>query len=330
MMKAIVHTRYGPPEVLQLLEVARPTHKDREILIRVHATTVNRSDCGFRAASPFVSRFFSGLTRPRRHISGTEFAGEVESVGREVTAFKVGDKVFGRAQDEAPGAHAEYLCMPEDGAVGHMPGNVTFAQAAAICDGAMLAGMFLRLVDFDRHPRVLINGASGSIGSAAVQLAKVKGAHVTAVCKTEAIDIVRSLGADHIIDYTKEDFTTLDQTFDVVYDAVGKTSLTRCRRLLRDGGVYCSADLGPMLQNPLEALRTRLFGGRIRVYFPIPKYQKWEVDYLGDLVETGRYLPVIDRTYPLDRIVEASRYVETCEKIGNVVILVTQTQGASH
>mgnify|MGYP001573177342 CR=1 FL=1 len=327
-MRAAVHTRFGPPEVLRVMDVEKPVPRDNEILIKVHASTVNRSDCGFRSASPWIVRLFAGLSKPRRPISGTEFAGEIEQIGRGVTLFKVGDAVFGRAQDETPGSHAQYMCMPQDGAVAHKPRNLTFAEAAVICDGAMLAGMWIRRVDFNRHKKVLVNGASGAIGSACLQLAKVHKAHVTAVCKTEAIDIVRSLGADRVIDYKKEDFTTLDESFDVVFDAVGKSSLTRCRHLIRSGGIYVSSELGPMLQNPIQALRTALFGGKIKVYFPIPRYRKEEVVYLKGLVESGRFRPVIDRTYPLDQIVQATRFVETGEKIGNVVILVTQNQPA--
>ena len=226
-MKAVRHTTYGLPEVLRICEVPCPVPRGNEILIRIRASTVNRSDGASRAADPFLMRFVNGLLKPSQQASGTEFAGDVERVGPQVTRFKAGDAVFGRAQDETPGTHAEFFCMPESGPVAHKPAAMPYEHAAAICDGAMLAGIYIRLINVDRQRRVLINGASGSIGSAAVQLAKIRGAEVTAVCKTESIDIVRSLGADRVIDYKVEDFTKLDARFDVVFDAVGKSTLAR-------------------------------------------------------------------------------------------------------
>ena len=322
-MRAAVHERYGPPSVMRIAEVARPEPGPRDLLVKVHASTMNRSDCGFRAAKPFIVRPFSGLLRPRHPVSGTEFSGVVAAIGREVTEFAEGDAVFGRLQDERPGAHAEYLLIPASGAVAHKPSNLSHEQAAAICDGAMMAAMYLRQVDLARHPRILVNGASGAIGSAAVQLAKARGALVTAVCKTESIEIVRALGADRIVDYRREDFTATDAVHDIVLDVVPTSSFGRCRRLLREGGYYLSAELGPWCQNPLLALWTPLARSRVQVRFPIPFYRKWEASALKDLAEAGRFTPVIDRVYPLDEIVAAAEYVETGEKIGNVVISVT-------
>ncbi|MCH9681130.1 MAG: NAD(P)-dependent alcohol dehydrogenase [Deltaproteobacteria bacterium] len=321
-MKAVVHTRYGPPDVLQLADVERPVPRADQVRIRIHATTVNRTDCAFRAGKPAPVRLFAGLRSPNNPIPGTEFAGVIDAVGRAVQSFAVGDRVFGRTSDERPGAHAEYLCVDEAAAVVHQPEGLSHVEAAALCDGVMLANAYLRLIDFDRMPRIVINGASGSIGSAGVQLAKARGAEVTAVCKTDAITRVKALGADHIIDYTQEDFTATDTIFDVVFDAVGKSSLRRCKRLLREGGIYVSTELGFLAQNPLLALRTWLFGGRIKVYFPLPKYGKAEAMYAKQLVERGQYQPLLDRTYRLDEIVDAHEYVETEGKVGNVVITV--------
>lgn len=321
-MRAVVHETYGPPSVLHIAEIPAPEPGENEILVRVHASTVNRSDCGFRAADPFIVRFFSGLWRPRRPVTGTEFSGDVVAVGKGVTQFKPGDAVFGRAQDETMGAHAAYLCIGQNEAVGLKPGNLTYIEAAAVCDGAMLADTYLKLVDFRRQSRILVYGASGSIGSAAVQLAKARDAHVTAVCGTDALDVVTALGADRVVDYEREDFTAIGETFDTVFDAVGKTSLGECRALLRAGGTFFATDLGPHWENPVLAIKTALFGGRIKVHFPIPHYRKDDVLRYKALVEAGKFHPVIDRVYPLEEIVAANEYVETGRKIGNVVIVV--------
>jgi NADPH:quinone reductase-like Zn-dependent oxidoreductase len=238
------------------------------VLVRVHVTTVNRTDCGFRAAKPFVVRFFSGLISPRMTVLGTEFAGVVEAVGRGVTSFEVGDDVFGFSEGRF-GAHAEYLSIPEDGSLATMPANVTYEEAAPSTEGSHYALSLIRKAKIRSGQAVLVNGATGAIGSAAVQLLKSGGAIVTAVCDTENVELVRGLGADRVIDYTAEDFTKDDQTYDVVLDAVGKSSFGRCKRLLRPGGIYLSTDLGPLSLNPILALITPLFGGRT-VMFPIP------------------------------------------------------------
>jgi NADPH:quinone reductase-like Zn-dependent oxidoreductase len=320
-MRAIVYETYGPPEVLHLAEVEMPTPKDDEVRIKVHATTVNRTDTGFRNPEYVVVRFVGGVFRPRRKILGSELAGEVEAVGKSVTRFRVGDRVFG-LNTLRFGAHAEYLCVSERGSIAAMPSNFSFAQAAAVCDGMMLANTYMKRIDFAKAKRILVNGATGSIGSAAVQLAKIHGAQVTATCKTAAIDLVKSLGADQVIDYTKEDFTKLDRTFDVVLDSVGRSTFSQCRRLLSPGGIYFSSELGPYWQNPLLALIAPLVPGK-KVGFPIPTDNQNDIVYFKELIEEGKYQAVIDRTYPLERIVEATRYVETGEKIGNVVITVS-------
>ena len=317
-MKAVVHTKYGPPDVLRLMEVERPVPKDDEVLIRVHATTVNRTDCGFLRGEPFIVRLFSGLLRPKATILGSELAGEVEAAGKDVTSFRQGDQVFGLT-DLHFGAHAEYVCLPEDAPIATKPANMDYEEAAAVCDGAMLAIAFIRRTDPGEGRRILVNGASGSIGSAAVQLAKYYGAEVTAVCNTRNLELVRSLGADAVIDYTSEDFTRCGQKFDAVFDAVGKSSFRKCSKLLNKGGVYLSSDLGFLAQNPLLSLWTPGIGGK-RIKFPIPKVNKKDVCFFKELVEAGKYKAVIDRRLPLERIVEAYRYVETGQKTGNVVI----------
>jgi NADPH:quinone reductase-like Zn-dependent oxidoreductase len=317
-MKAAVHTSYGPPDVVRISEVEKPTARDNEVLVKVHATTVNRTDCGLRAAKPFVNRFFTGLIRPRMTVLGNEFAGEVEAVGSGVRSFEVGDRVFG-FNGASFGAHAEYLAVPEDGSVATMPANVTFEEAAASTEGSHYALGFIRKARIRSGQDVLVNGATGAIGSAAVQLLKSLGAAVTAVCDTENVELVRGLGADRVIDYTVADFTKDEQTYEVVLDAVGKSSFGRCRRLLKPRGIYLSSDLGPLSQNPILALTTPLLGGR-KVMFPIPRDDQEMVRYFKELIGSGEFKPLIDRRYPLDQIVEAYRYVETGRKIGSVVI----------
>jgi NADPH:quinone reductase-like Zn-dependent oxidoreductase len=317
-MRAVVHDRYGPPEVLRLEEVERPVSKDDEILVRIHATTVTRTDCGLRSAEYFISRFFTGLVRPKRRILGSEFAGEVAAVGSAVTEFDVGDDVFGVT---GSGAHAEYVCVPESGAVAQKPAGMPFEQAAAVCDGAALALACLRNAELRSGRSILVYGASGSVGTAAIQLARHFGAQVTAVCNTENLELVKSLGADEVVDYTRADFTDNGKTYDVVFDAVGKHSFRRARGSLEPGGIYAETDLGFMWHVPLLALATRRIGDK-RVILGITKYTKADVLFLKELIEAGEYRAVIDRTYPLEDVVEASRYVETGQKTGNVVLTV--------
>lgn len=319
-MRAVVYDRYGPPEVLRLAQMPRPSPRDDEVLVRVAATTVNRTDCGFRNPRPFFVRLFSGLVRPRRQILGSEFAGAVEAVGAAVTQFSPGDRVFGVNADRF-GAHAEFVCVPERAPLATLPPGISFDEGAAVCDGMILALTCLRWARLERGQRILIHGASGSIGTAAVQLAKHIGAEVTAVCSTGGMEAVRSLGADHVIDSTRRDFTAIGETFDVVFDAVGKTSFRRCRHLVKTGGVFVETDLGFMWQNPILSLLTWRIAPK-RVLMPLPRYRKREVLLLKELLEAGRYRAVIDRRYRLDEVVEATRYVETERKIGNVVLMV--------
>jgi NADPH:quinone reductase-like Zn-dependent oxidoreductase len=315
-MKAVVFDRYGPPEVLRVEEVERPVPKDDELLVKVHATTVNRSDCGFRGAEPFFSRVFTGLLRPKYRTPGMEFSGEVVEIGAAVTEFAVGDEVFGV---RGTGANAEYLTIRETRGIAHKPSGLSWEEAAAVSDGACIALACLRRGNIQEGARVLVYGASGSIGTAGVQIAKSLGAHVTAVCDTERVELVRSLGADEVVDYTKADFTQNGETYDVIFDAVGKHSFRRCRRSLRKGGVYVETDLGFMWHVPPLALATRWIGDK-KVTLPLPGYSKADVLYIKDLLESGRYRAVIDRTYALDDVVQATRYVETGQKTGNVVL----------
>ena len=320
-MKAAVYRRYGPPDVVRIAEVDRPTAGPHEVLIKVRAATVNRTDCGFRAAHPWIVRFFSGLTKPKATILGCEFAGEVEAVGADVRAFEPGDRVFGFSEDQF-GAHAEYLTMPWDGAIATIPADLSFEDAAPSTEGSHYALSLITKAKIGSGHRVLVNGGTGAIGSAAIQLLKELGATVTAVADTQHLDLARGLGADRVIDRTVEDFTRDDHTYDVVLDAVGKSSFGRGKRLLEPRGIYVSTDLGPLSENPFLALVTPLLG-RKRVMFPIPpKHSQQEVQRIKKLIEAGAFRPVVDRQYPLDRIVDAYRYVETGRKIGNVVITV--------
>jgi NADPH:quinone reductase-like Zn-dependent oxidoreductase len=319
-MKAAVHTRYGPPDVVRIVDVPTPTANDHEVLIKVHATTVNRTDCGFRGAKPFFIRVLTGVVRPRVTILGNEFAGQVEALGPAVTSFAVGDRVFGY-DDTTCGAHAQYLTIREDASLARIPANLTYAEAAPAAEGSHYALANIEKAKMRAGQHVLVNGATGAIGSAAVQLLASRGVHVTAVCDTAHLDLVRGLGAERVIDRTAEDFTHDEQTYDAVFDAVGKSSFGRCRRLLDPGGVYLSTDLGPYGQNPFLALVTPLLPGK-SVVFGFPRHDQAMMNDFKDLMESGLFRPVIDRSYPLAEIVEAYRYVETGEKVGNVVITV--------
>ena len=326
-MRAVVHDRYGPPEVLRLAEVERPLPQEDEVLVRVRASTVNRLDCATREANRrgglllhTLSRFIFGLRRPKRRILGTEFAGEVEAAGAAVTEFALGDAVFGLTGLRF-GTHAEFITIRESALIARKPTTTSFEEAAAVCDGGLNALWCLRRANLRKGQTVLIYGASGAIGTAAVQLAKAFGAEVTAVCNTKNLELVRSIGADRAIDYTKEDFTKTGLTYDVVFDAVGKHSFARSKDSLKRGGSYLATD---GLRNLILAQWTSRFGDK-KVMFSIPpRYTKADVLFLKELIEAGRYRPVIDRSYPLEAVVDATRYVETEQKTGNVVLTVSQ------
>ena len=313
-MRAVVHDRYGPPEVLRVAEVESPEPADDEVLVRVHATTVTRTDCHMRAAKPFLWRFMLGLRRPKAKVLGIEFAGEVEAVGSAVTKFRAGDRVFGLRN----GAHAEYVCVGEERLLAHMPGHMTFEEAAGVCDGFYQGLLHLSHAGVGQGTRLAVYGASGSCGTAAVQLGKHHfGAHVTAVCNTKNLELVRLLGADDVVDYLEEDFTKKGQKFDVVLDAVGKHSYFRSRRALAPHGQFVATD---RLYNIPLAILTRFAGKKVVFAFERPKRE--DILLLKELLEAGKYRPVIDRTYPLEDVVEATKYVDTFQKVGNVVLTV--------
>lgn len=320
-MKAVVCERYGPPDVLQLKEVEKPAPKDNEILIRTHVATVTSGDWRVRsldvpAGFRLIMRLVFGFSRPKQPILGTELSGVIESVGRNVGRFTPGDRVFAFS-DAAMGCYAEYKCMPEDGAVVQMPANLSFEEAAAMPFGGTTALHFLRRAKLRGGEKVLINGASGGVGTAAVQLAKHFGAHVTGVCSSTNVDVVRSLGADRIIDYTKEDFTQNGETYDVIVDTVGKTPFTRCRASLNEGGrlLLVLAGLPEMLLAPWASMMTSK-----KIIVGTAAGTAKDLRFLADLAEKGQFRPVIDRRYPVEQIVEAHRYVDTGRKKGNVVV----------
>lgn len=316
-MKAAINTRYGSPDVVAIGQAPKPVPNAGEVLIRVHATTVTRTDCGVLRAKPFIVRFFVGLRRPKHTILGMDFAGTIEAVGAGVTAFKPGERVFGMSPEDS-GAHAEYLCMPETGEIATMPAGIGFDEAV-VCEGAWYADTNLRRFGVAPGHKILIYGASGAIGTAALQLAKSYGAEVTAVVATQHLDLVKSLGADRAVDYTAEDFTRIGESFDFVFDAVGKTSYFACRRLLKPGGTFAATDLGPWCQNPLLAIWSWITRSN-RVVFPLPKSSGAFVGFLKERMDAGEFRAVIDRRYPLEEIADAYRYVETGQKTGIVVI----------
>jgi NADPH:quinone reductase-like Zn-dependent oxidoreductase len=329
-MKAVVYDTYGPPEVLRLTEVERPVPKDDEVLVKVHATTVNRSDVHTREANrrsglgmSLLSRMVSGLRRPRQPILGSEFAGEVVAAGAAVKEFAVGDCVFGTTKLRF-GAHAEFMCVRENARMAHMPAGLSFEQAAPICDGALNALMCLTEADLRPGRRILIYGASGAIGTAGVQLARHFDADVTAVCGTKNLELVKSLGADRVIDYTQEDFTKNGQTYHVIFDAVGKHSFKRSRESLEPGGMYLPTD---GFENLILALWPSRAGDKRVVFQMPPRQTKQDVLFLKGLVEAGKFRAVIDRCYPLEDVIEATRYVETEQKTGNVVLTVDGKKG---
>lgn len=315
-MKAIVYTKYGAPEVLQLKEVEKPLPKDNEVLIKVKATAVNSGDWRIRRADPFAVRFIFGLMKPKFNILGTVFSGEVESVGKNVTRFKIGDKVFGHT-DMRFGAYAEYICQPESGTLALKPGNLTDTEAAVIPFGGTTAYHFIKKAAIQPGQKVLVYGASGAVGSTAVQLAKYFGAEVTGVCSTSNMELVKSLGADKVIDYTKEDFTKSGGKYDVIIDTVNKISFSGAVKMLNKNGqlILSAAGMPQMLKGFWTSTTTSK-----KVLTGVISHSAEVIDFLKKLIEIGKLKPVIDRTYPLAQMAEAHAYVEKGHKKGNVAI----------
>ena len=321
-MRAVVRTKYGPPDVLELREVTRPVARDNQVLVQVHATTVTVGDRRLRGADPPILRFQYGLIRPKVRILGMEVAGEIESVGKDVSRFREGDQVFGVnivGGVYMGGTYAEYLCLSEDDSVATMPANMTYQEAAAVPDGAIAALQCLRKANVRGGQQVLIYGASGSIGTFAVQLAKYFGAHVTGVCSTTNVQLVKSLGADDVIDYAKEDFAKSGRTYDVILDVVAKNSFSNCRRSLKERGIYLRTM--PTLPLLLQMLWTSKIGSK-KATMRTESHSLKNLFFVRELVEAGEIKPAIDRRYPLEQIAEAHRYVDKGHKKGSVVITV--------
>ena len=316
-MKAVVRDRYGPPEVLRIEEIERPVQKADEILVHVRASTVSQTDTHMRAPDPVLWRLILGWRRPRRRVLGVEFAGEVEAVGDAVSEFKVGDAVFGQPSSWF-GTHQELICTRASAPIAHKPSGMSFEEAAAVCDGAAQAFSALRAAEAGPGRRIVIYGASGSLGTAAVQLAKHFGARVTAVCGTAHVELVRSLGPDEVVDYRQDDFTKGRQPYDAIIDAVGKYSFRRGRPALKPGGVFVATDGLGILVWPLA---TRLFGSK-RFRIAASRRNKPDVLLLKQLIEAGEFRAVVDRQYPMAEVVEAHRYVEAWHKAGNVVLTI--------
>jgi NADPH:quinone reductase-like Zn-dependent oxidoreductase len=318
-MKAIIYTKYGPPEVLQLKDVEKPSPKDNEILIKVKATAVNTGDLRLRKADPFAVRFFFGLTKPKKNILGVVLSGEIEAIGAAVKLFKVGDEVFGTT-GMSFGAYAAYTCLPENGTLALKPNNITHNEAAVIPFGGTTALYFIKKANIQSGQKVLINGASGAVGTAAIQLAKYFGAHVTGVCSTTNIEMVRSLGADEVIDYTKADFTKNGETYDVIFDTVDKISFSNSLKSLNKNGILILGASG--LSGMLQGLWTSMTSGK-KVITGMISEKAADIIFLKELVENGKLKPVIDRTYSLEQVAEAHAYVEKGHKKGNVAITLT-------
>lgn len=323
-MKAVICTRYGSPEVLQLCEVDKPIPRDNEVLIKIHATTVSSADGIMRKSESFVSRVILGFSKPRKkyRIMGLELAGEIEAIGRTVERFKQGDKIFGFTGFN-PGTYAEFKCMSEKGSLALKPSNISFEEAASIVDGASTAHFFLKdKANIQEGQKILIIGASGSIGIFAVQLAKIFGAEVTGICSSSSLNLVKSLGADKVIDYTKEDFATAGKKYDIIFDTAGKSSFRHSKSSLTKNGLYL-VTTGAIIKNYLLTFYTRI-ASRKKFIFAMSVEKNEALKFIKELIEDGKLRTVIDKTYSLEQIVEAHRYLESGNKKGNIVITVAQ------
>ncbi len=318
-MKGIVYTKYGSPGVLELKEIKKPTPKDNEVLIKIYATTVTAADCLMRRGDTIVSRLFLGLQKPRKKILGTELSGEIEKAGKDVKRFKKGDQVYGFS-GFGLGAYAEYNCMPENGSLVLKPDNMNYSEAAAVVDGASTAFFFLKeKANIRNGQKILIIGASGSIGTFSVQIAKYFGADVTGVCSTANLDLVKSLGADRVIDYTKDDFTKNGQKYDIIFDTAGKSSFSDCKQSLNEKGQYLLTNGG--LMDRVLALWTSLVGGK-KIISAMSIEKTEALIFIKKLIEAGKLKIMVDRSYPLEKIARAHSYVEKGHKKRNVVIKV--------
>ena len=321
-MKVVVYEKYGPPEVFQLKEVEKPVLKDNEVLVKVLASTVTATDCVFRKGEPKFSRLFTGITKPKNQILGSEFAGVIEAIGNGVKLFKVGDRIMGTTPGY--GSYAEYICLPEEkSTLAKMPSNKSFEEAIACCDGFLTSLPFLRdKGKIQKGNKTLIIGASGSVGSAGVQIAKYFGAEVTGVCSTSSLELVKSIGADKVIDYTKEDFTKPGKTYNIIFDAVGKSTFSQCKNLLDQKGKYLQA--GITLKVFPSVFWTSMFSTKKALIMATglrpPAERTKDLKFIGELLEVGKIKPVIDKKIPLEQISEAHKYVDTGHKKGNVVI----------
>lgn len=318
-MKAVTRDRYGPPEVLDIRELPDPLPQQGELLVRVRATTVNRTDCANLLAKPFIMRFVVGLFRPKRQIPGTDFSGIVVAVGPGVTGFQPGDPVWG-FNDTGLDSQADYMTVSTRRAVGPAPATLPPDEAVACIEGAHYAYHVLDKVRLKAGQKVLVNGASGAIGSAMVQMLKYHGLKVTAVCPTELVPRVKALGADRVIDFRTTDFTKDEDRYDYVFDAVGKSTFFKCRKLLRARGTYISSELGPWIQNLILSLITPFLAGR-RVRFPVPLSARKSLSFITMLVNQGHFKPMIDRRYPLEQVRDAYSYVLSGQKAGNVLLV---------
>ncbi|SMD46104.1 NADPH:quinone reductase [Aquiflexum balticum DSM 16537] len=317
-MKAVVRYNYGNPDNILIEEMPKPKPKPKEVLIKVKATTVNRTDCGVISGEPYIFRFFVGWPKPRTPILGTDFAGVVEEVGSQVSGFKVGDKVWGFNDNGIP-SQAEYIVYKEDGNILKIPDGFGFAEAVASAEAAHYAINFLKYLKLNNDAKVLVNGATGGIGSATVQILLSKGLEVVATANTKNLDLIKGLGVTRVIDYENEDFTKLNEKFDVVFDSVGKSSFGQCKGILKEHGKYLSSELGPGSENLYLPLATKIKGGK-RVIFPLPTDIKGSMTIIKELMEKGKFRPVIDRSYPMEKAAEAYRYVASGQKTGNVIL----------